>query len=162
MDNPKCKQYLRSGRSGESQILGKLELGTPTVNCVCTRIEPDTLASAKVRRISGLKWASLPRWIRKSIPTLRGPGPVNNNRTKVVLRKPHLFDTDSLVVTLALGEIFDKDNSNVLLHNKQVYLQYFMKVLIRKAPGRSQPVNSFSPKSQNHSNFVTNPTADQM
>ena len=98
--------------------LRKLELGTPTANCICT--EPDTLVAAKVRRISGLKRASFPRWIRNSIPTLYGPGPANVNRMIIVLRTPQIFDTGSLGVTFALGEICDKDGSDLLLHNKQV------------------------------------------
>jgi len=91
--NPKCKQFREVRRKPN---FAQLRTRYTTFNCLCT--EPDTLASTKVRRISGLKRASFPCWTRKSIPRLRGPGPLNDNRRIVGLRKPHLFDTDSFGV----------------------------------------------------------------
>lgn len=52
--------------------------------------EPVPLASAQVRRISELKWASFPFWIRKSIPALHGPGLIHDVRMIVFLRNTTL------------------------------------------------------------------------
>jgi len=68
-----------------------------------------------------------------------------------------MFDTGSLGVTFALGEICDKDGSDLLLHSKQVSVQYSMKSSDSESTRVNATRHSFSPKSREPLEFCYKP-----
>jgi len=64
----------------------------PRGDAVC--VVTDRVASAQVRRISQLPRVDCLHWFQNSVPALRGPGTISDDRITVVIRKSHPFATE--------------------------------------------------------------------
>jgi len=95
-----CNEDCGLHHSLEWQKLAPSGNGPKTLNAANTNsIWTGSLASAQVWQILEFKGKRFPYWIWKLILVLCGPWMINDSWNTVVLRKPHLFATDSFGMT---------------------------------------------------------------